>query len=71
MVVAPRGLPPAVHAKLEKALADTIADPAVRKSFSDQGVEAGFIASAQAAKQLEAELPVMRAVAVRANIQPE
>ena len=71
MVVAPRGLPPAVHARLEKALADTIADPAVRKGFADQGVEASFVGSAKAAAQLEAELPLMRAVAQRANIQPE
>jgi len=71
MVVAPRGLPPAVHAKLEKALAETLADPAVRKGFADQGVEPTFIGSAQAAAHLEAELPLMRAVAVRANIQPE
>jgi len=71
MVVAPRGLPPAVHARLEKALAETVADPAVRKGFAEQGVEPGFIGSAQAAAQLEAELPLMRAVAVRANIQPE
>jgi len=71
MVVAPRGLPPAVHAKLEKALADSIADPAVRKGFAEQGVEASFLDSAKAAAQLEAELPLMRAIAVRANIQPE
>lgn len=71
MVVAPRGLPPAVHAKLEKALAETIADAGVRKGFAEQGVEAGFVDSAKAAAQLEAELPLMRAVAARANIQPE
>lgn len=71
MVVAPRGLAPAVHARLEKALADTLADPAVQKGFADQGVEPGFVGSAQAAAQLEAELPLMRAIAVRANIQPE
>jgi len=71
MVVAPRGLPPAVHARLEKALAETLADPAVRKGFVDQGVEPGFVGSAQAAARLEAELPLMRAVAVRANIQPD
>jgi tripartite-type tricarboxylate transporter receptor subunit TctC len=69
--VAPRGLPPAVHARLEKALAETLADPAVRKGFADQGVEAGFVGSAKAAAQLEAELPLMRTIAVRANIQPE
>ncbi len=41
------------------------------QGFAEQGVEPGFIGSAQAAAQLEAELPLMRAVAVRANIQPE
>ena len=71
MVVAPRGLPPAVHARLEKALAETIADPGVRKGFAEQGVEASFVDSAKASAQLETELPLMRAVAARANIQPE
>ncbi|MBS0339972.1 MAG: tripartite tricarboxylate transporter substrate binding protein [Proteobacteria bacterium] len=71
MVVAPRGLPRAVHAKLEKALAETVADPAVRKGFAEQGVEASFVDSAKAAAHLEAELPQMRAVAARANIQAE
>jgi len=71
MVAAPRGLPPAVHTKLEKALAETIADPSVRKGFAEQGVEASFLDSSKAAVQLEAELPLMRAVAERANIQPE
>ena len=71
MMAAPRGLPPAVHATLEKALAESMADPAVRKGFAEQGVEAGFVDSAKAAAQLEAELPLMRAIAQRANIQPE
>lgn len=71
MLAAPRGLPPAVLAKLEKALAATMAEPAVRKGFNDQGVETTFIGPAQAAEQLERELPLMRAIAARANIQPE
>lgn len=71
MVVGPRGMPVAVQAKLEKALGETITDPSVRASFADQGVEATFVGSAQAAAHLEAELPLMRAVAVRANIQPD
>lgn len=71
MVVGPRGLPPAVQAKLEKALGETIADPSVRTKLADQGVEASFVGPAQAAAHLEAELPLMRAIAVRANVQPD
>ena len=48
-----------------------LAGAAAMARFADQGVEPGFIGSAQAAARLEAELPLMRAVAVRANILPE
>jgi tripartite-type tricarboxylate transporter receptor subunit TctC len=71
MVAGPRGLPAAVQAKLEKALGETIADASVRTKLADLGVEAGFVGSAQAAAHLDAELPLMRAIAVRANIQPD
>ena len=71
MVAGPHGLPAAVQAKLEKALDETIADASVRAKLADLGVEAGFVGSAQAAAHLEAELPLMRAIAVRANIQPD
>jgi tripartite-type tricarboxylate transporter receptor subunit TctC len=70
-VAGPHGLPPAVQAKLEKALAETIADPSVRTKLADQGVEASFVGPAKAAAYLEAELPLMRAIAVRANVQPD
>ena len=67
-LIAPRGLPAAVHAKLEKALADTMADPGVRKALAEQGVEAVVGSSAQANALLERELPLMRAVAARARM---
>ncbi|WP_333908851.1 Bug family tripartite tricarboxylate transporter substrate binding protein [Acidovorax sp. GBBC 3334] len=67
-LIAPRGLPPAVHARLEKALAETMADPGVRKALADQGVEAVVGSSAQADALLERELPLMRAVAARARM---
>ena len=69
MLAAPPGLPSAVRTKLEKALADTIADPQVSQGFAAQGVEARFVNGAEAAAQLERELPMMRAVAARAGIQ--
>jgi tripartite-type tricarboxylate transporter receptor subunit TctC len=71
MLVAPRGLPAPVLARLESALSETIADPSVRRSLFEQGVEAKFRGSSASAAHLEAELPLMRAVARWANIQPE
>lgn len=67
-IMAPRGLPKAVHAKLEKALMETMADPGVRKALAEQGVEAVVGNGAQADALLEKELPLMRAVAARARM---
>ncbi|MCA3183074.1 MULTISPECIES: tripartite tricarboxylate transporter substrate binding protein [unclassified Cupriavidus] len=67
-LVAPRGLPPEVKQKLEKALAEVMADPDTRKALTNAGFEPldgnGAAVSAQIAK----ELPLMRATAQRANI---
>ena len=71
MVVAPKGLPAAVQAKLEKAFAGTMADAGVRKRLLDNGLEPSFSTPAQATALIESELPMMRATAVRANIQAD
>ena len=71
MLLAPRGLTPQVSQKLQKALAATLADPGVRKTFAEQSLEPSPSSPAEAARQIESELPLVRAVAVRANIQPE
>ncbi|MFJ5382242.1 Bug family tripartite tricarboxylate transporter substrate binding protein [Cupriavidus sp. CER94] len=67
-LVAPRGLPADVKLKLEKALADVMADPETRKALTQAGFEPldgnGAAVSALIAK----ELPLMRATAQRANI---
>ena len=70
-IVAPRGLPPAVRARLEKALADTVATPEVRQKLVDAGLEPGFQSGAAVSALIEKELPLMRAVAQRANIQAQ
>ncbi len=69
MLAAPPGLPPAIRETLEKALAHTIADPQVVKSFAEQGVEAHFVGSAASTPRIEQELAQMRAVAARAGIE--
>jgi len=69
--VAPRGLPPAVQARLEKTLAEIVAQPEIREKMAAAGMEPGFRSSAQLEKLIETELPLMRATAARANIHAE
>jgi len=71
MLVGPKGMPPAVLAKLENALATVSSEPAFQKSLLEQGAEPSVANSAAAIKQIEKELPLMRAVARRANIQAD
>ncbi len=71
MLVGPKGMPPAVQARLEKALATVSSEPAFQKSLLEQGAEPSVANSAAAIKQIEKELPLMRAVARRANIQAD
>ncbi len=67
-LVAPRGLPADVKQKLERALAEVMADPDTRKQLTHAGFEPiegnGAAVSALIAK----ELPLMRATAQRASI---
>nr|WP_245638583.1 tripartite tricarboxylate transporter substrate binding protein [Hydrogenophaga palleronii] len=71
LLVAPKGAPPAVMDKLEKALTAVSIDPAFKKSMLDQGVEPSPINRAAAISQIERELPLMRDIARRANIQAD
>jgi tripartite-type tricarboxylate transporter receptor subunit TctC len=64
----PKGLPPAVRARLEKALAATVADPDTRAKLVAAGLEPAFSNAAAASELINKELPLMRAVAARSNI---
>jgi tripartite-type tricarboxylate transporter receptor subunit TctC len=68
ILAAPRGLPADAKARLEKALAATMSDPDTRAKLSAQGLEPVFSNAAAASELINRELPVMRAVAARANI---
>jgi len=70
-VVAPRGLPPEAKARLEKTLADAMADAETRGKLVANGFEPAYGSAAQAAALIEQELPRMRAIAQRANIQAD
>lgn len=71
MVVAPSGTPVPVRLQLEKALARILATPEARAALLAQGAEPLFSNAAAAVMQIEQELPLMRAVAQRANIQAD
>ena len=67
-VVAPRGLPPEVKQKLEKALGEVMADADTRKALTNAGFELIEGNGAAVSAQIARELPLMRATAQRANI---
>jgi tripartite-type tricarboxylate transporter receptor subunit TctC len=71
MMAAPKGTPAPVLAKLENAVKTILATPDARAALLAQGAEPAFAPAAAAAAQIDKELPVMRAVAKRANIQAD
>ena len=68
VVAAPRGLPPAVKARLDAALAATMADPETQAKLVTMGMDPSYSTGAAASALIDKELPVMRAVAARSNI---
>ena len=70
-VVAPRGLSADVKARLQKALADTMADAEIRSKLIASGLEHAYEPADAVAARIEDELPRMRAIAQRAQIRSE
>jgi tripartite-type tricarboxylate transporter receptor subunit TctC len=67
-LVAPRGLPPAVKARLELTLAQVVADPETRDKLIAAGFEPTYASAKAVSELIDKELPLMRAVAQRAAI---
>ena len=67
-LVAPRGLPKDVRAALEKALAETVADPAVQKKMVENGFEPDYANGADTDGRIARDMPVMKDIATRAGI---
>ena len=69
-MVAPRGLPPAVKARLALALAlaQVVSDPETRDKMVAVGFEPSYASSKVLAELIDKELPLMRAIAQRAAI---
>jgi tripartite-type tricarboxylate transporter receptor subunit TctC len=70
-VFAPRGLPPDIKGKLEKAMADLMADPDTGEKLMKAGFEPAYASAAQVSNLIRDELPKMRSIARRANISAE
>lgn len=68
-IVAPHGIPSAVKAKLEKALADTMADPELKKKLVASGTEPVYGKADELAKLIRDEMPRMKELAQRADIK--
>jgi len=71
MLVAPKGISASVRGGLEQSLAKLMASHEMKSALLAQGVEPTFGNSAASVLQIEKELPLMRAVVRRANIQSE
>jgi len=67
--VAPAGLPDPVRKKLEKALQDTMASAEFRKKLEGIGLTPTWGSGEALRTRVERELPLMRAVAARADIR--
>lgn len=67
--VAPAGLPEPVRKKLEKALQDTMASAEFRKKLESIGLTPTWGSGDALRARVERELPLMRAVAARADIR--
>lgn len=71
VIVAPRGLADPVRARLGSTLAETLADPAIRKQLEEAGLEVNHEAPAAFDARLARELPLLRAFVARARITLE
>ena len=67
--LAPAGLPAPIQKKLEKALADAMAEPAMKKKLIDIGLSPAWGPGSALQERIERELPQMRSVAARASIR--
>ena len=70
-LVAPAGTPPAVVAKLEKALAEVLAMPDVRKRLTDMGAIVQPLNGKQFGDYIGAELVKWADLVKKAGVKPE
>jgi tripartite-type tricarboxylate transporter receptor subunit TctC len=67
-LLAPRGTPKEIVARLHQAVAEAAADPAVRERFTEQGAELVATSPADLAKTIAADTAKWRAIVAKAGI---
>ena len=70
-LVAPAGTPPAVLAKLEKALADVLAMPDVRKRLTDMGAVVTPLKCKEFGDYIRCEITKWAEIVNKAGVKPE
>ncbi len=70
-IAAPKGLPAPVREKLERAMADSLKDPTVRKTLETAGFEVVATTPAQFAKELDSDINRWKTVIDTAGIKAE
>jgi tripartite-type tricarboxylate transporter receptor subunit TctC len=70
-LVAPAGTPPAILAKLEKALAETLAMPDVRKRLTDMGAIIQPLNDKEFGSYIRAEIDKWAGIVSKAGVKPE
>jgi len=67
-LLAPKGTPAAIVAKLNSALKAAVADPAVRAQFQKQGAETVYLPPDQSQKFIADEIAKYRDIIIKAGI---
>ena len=67
-LVAPKSTPAETVARVQKAVAEALKDPAVKKRMDAQGMYISGTSSADFTKQIASEVAKMKSVAASANI---
>lgn len=70
-IFAPKGTPAEVIARLDQALRDTLAEPTVRKNFTDSGVTAMGLGPQPFARFIQAEHDKFSAIVTKGQIKAE
>jgi tripartite-type tricarboxylate transporter receptor subunit TctC len=70
ILLAPKGTPEPMIAKLSQDTSAALSDPVLREKFTEQGAEAVILPPAQLSKYISAEIVKWRNIITKAGIQP-
>ena len=70
VLLAPKGTPKPIVAKLHQEITAALKDPALREKFTEQGAEPVIMSTEELAKFMSAEAGKWRDIITKAGIQP-